>query len=191
MAIGVPRETRTSSTERPPYGADIGASVARVRVAGAVPALDTGTVMTALPATMHCTPIGHRLSDTTDPNVTESPSPATDTASPTAREKVSPNETVRTCGVVVAGDVGGGGVVGAGVVGTGVVGADVDRGAVGVGVVVVVVVVVVVELGADVGGRVDVGAAVDDPPSPQAPAAASSATTAQDLARGRRSATRP
>src|SRR5206468_8162074 len=97
-----------------------------------------------------------------DANVNESPSPATDTDCRTLTEKVSPKETVRTGGVVVTGVVGG--EVGGG---------EVERGTVGAG-------TVVVDLGAVAAG---------DPASPHA-AAASSETTAHDVAhRGSRAVT--
>lgn len=116
----------------------------RVRPAAGVPALAAVTEIMALPATMHWTPGGHRLSETTPVKVTVTPSPATVTASPTPRENVSPSATVRAAGAVVA-------VVGAG---AWVVRGAVGGAAVGLGVALVEVVAALVD-DVDGGGIVE------------------------------------
>ena len=144
------------------------------RVAGAMPALATVSEITALPAQMHCEPMGQRLSSTRAAKVTVRPGPDTVTGWPRPRVNDWPSVTVRAPAVV------GGEVVGMPVAARVVVG----RGLVVVGRATVVAsrvdeVVVATVVGADAGkldGSVVDFVSVDGPSSPQ-PASARSATT--------------
>lgn len=90
------------------------------RVAGAMPAFATVSEITALPAWMHCEPMGQRLSSTSAANVTVRPGPDTVTGWPTPTVNDWPSATVRTP-TVVGGEVMSTAVVATVVVGRGLV----------------------------------------------------------------------